>query len=170
MAIIVQKYGGSSVADPDKIRNVAQRAARRYDEGNRVVLVVSAMGDTTDDLIKATVKITNTGKAPAKSVLIDGTPPLGVEIAQGDLRQVYDSIAPAEAKEYRVTLKPKEAGNFSINLRTLYNDDTIGFSSASEQITVTQKERNYLYILVPIIIIIAGIVLFTIKRHKEYSY
>lgn len=134
------------------------------------VITVDKNNVYIDDSIKASVKITNTGKAPAKSVLIDGTPPLGMEIAQGDLRQVYDSIAPAEAKEYRVTLKSKEAGNFSINLRTLYNDDTIGFSSASEQITVTQKERNYLYILVPIIIIIAGIVLFTIKRHKEYSY
>lgn len=124
----------------------------------------------TDETIKATVKITNTGKAPAKSVLVDGTPQLGMEVIEGDLRQVYDSIAPAEAKEYRVTLKPKEAGNYSINLRTIYNDDAIGFSSASEQITVTQKERNYLYILLPVIIVVVGIVLFTIKRHKEYSY
>ncbi len=49
--LIVQKYGGSSLADADKIRNVALRIARSRDAGNNVVVVVSAMGDTTDDLI-----------------------------------------------------------------------------------------------------------------------
>ena len=52
MALIVQKYGGSSLADADKIRNVAQRIAGAKDAGNRVVAVVSAMGDTTDELIE----------------------------------------------------------------------------------------------------------------------
>ncbi len=52
MAIVVQKYGGSSVADADKIRNVARRIAASFKKGNKVVVVVSAMGDTTDDLIK----------------------------------------------------------------------------------------------------------------------
>jgi len=51
MPVVVQKYGGSSVADPDKIRNVARRIASTYDAGNQVVVVISAMGDTTDDLI-----------------------------------------------------------------------------------------------------------------------
>ncbi len=52
MALIVQKYGGSSVADAEKIRNVARRVAKAKNEGNQVVVVVSAMGDTTDNLIK----------------------------------------------------------------------------------------------------------------------
>jgi len=51
MALIVQKYGGSSVADADRIKSVARRIARTKDEGNQVVVVVSAMGDTTDELI-----------------------------------------------------------------------------------------------------------------------
>ncbi|MDO9097854.1 MAG: BatD family protein, partial [Candidatus Methanoperedens sp.] len=134
------------------------------------VITVDKNNVYTDDSIKATVKITNTGKAPAKSVLVDGTPPLSMEVIEGDLRQVYDIIPPMESKEYRVGLKAIETGNYSIHLRTTYNDDAIGTPSDSETITVTQKERNYLYILVPIIIIITGIVLFTIKRHKEYSY
>ena len=50
MALIVQKYGGSSLADADRIRAVATRVAQTQGEGNRVVAVVSAMGDTTDDL------------------------------------------------------------------------------------------------------------------------
>ncbi len=51
MAVIVQKYGGSSVADAEKIRNVARRVAATRGKGNQVVVVVSAMGDTTDELI-----------------------------------------------------------------------------------------------------------------------
>jgi aspartate kinase len=49
--IIVQKYGGSSVADAEKIKRVAERVARTAASGKRVCVVVSAMGDTTDDLL-----------------------------------------------------------------------------------------------------------------------
>ena len=52
MALIVQKYGGSSVADAEKIKNVARRIVETKDKGNEVVVVVSAMGDTTDELIQ----------------------------------------------------------------------------------------------------------------------
>ena len=51
MALFVHKYGGSSVADAEKIVNVARRIASVHDAGNQVVTVVSAMGDTTDELI-----------------------------------------------------------------------------------------------------------------------
>jgi len=49
--VVVQKYGGSSVADVDRIKNVARRIAKKVDEGVKVVTVVSAMGKTTDNLI-----------------------------------------------------------------------------------------------------------------------
>ena len=51
MSLVVHKYGGSSVADAAKILGVARRIARAKDNGSDVVAVVSAMGDTTDDLI-----------------------------------------------------------------------------------------------------------------------
>ncbi|MFA5160466.1 MAG: aspartate kinase [Candidatus Omnitrophota bacterium] len=51
MALIVQKYGGSSVANAEKILRVAQRVIKTKKAGNKVVVVVSAMGDMTDDLI-----------------------------------------------------------------------------------------------------------------------
>lgn len=50
MGIVVQKYGGSSVADADGIKRVAQRIVNTKKQGHEVVVVVSAMGDTTDDL------------------------------------------------------------------------------------------------------------------------
>ena len=49
--IIVKKFGGSSVATPERIMNVARRCIEDYKKGNDVVVVLSAMGDTTDDLI-----------------------------------------------------------------------------------------------------------------------
>ena len=51
MSIVVQKYGGSSVADVTRIRQVADRVMRTKRQGHDVVVVVSAMGDTTDDLL-----------------------------------------------------------------------------------------------------------------------
>ena len=51
MALVVQKYGGSSVADADGIKRVAQRIVATHKAGDRVVVVVSAMGDSTDELM-----------------------------------------------------------------------------------------------------------------------
>ena len=52
MGLIVQKFGGTSVANAERLRNVAQIIADTYRQGNRVVAVLSAQGDTTDDLIE----------------------------------------------------------------------------------------------------------------------
>ncbi|MCO5970091.1 MULTISPECIES: aspartate kinase [Actinoallomurus] len=51
MALVVQKYGGSSVADAESIKRVAQRIVSTKQDGHHVVVVVSAMGDTTDELV-----------------------------------------------------------------------------------------------------------------------
>lgn len=51
MSVIVQKYGGSSVATTEKIKKVAETVIKRQKKGHKMVVVVSAMGDTTDDLI-----------------------------------------------------------------------------------------------------------------------
>jgi aspartate kinase len=69
MALIVQKYGGSSVADADRIKAVRDRIKRTVDAGNQVVVIVSAMGKTTDGLV-----------ALAQSVSTNHTPTL-IEIA-----------------------------------------------------------------------------------------
>ena len=52
MALIVQKYGGSSVSSPEKIKEIAKRVLATKRKGNNVVTVVSAMGDTTDELLE----------------------------------------------------------------------------------------------------------------------
>ncbi|MCX5778619.1 MAG: aspartate kinase [Elusimicrobia bacterium] len=60
MGLVVMKFGGSSVADADKMKKVAARVIDKKKQGNRVVVVVSAPGDMTDDLIAMCEKITAT--------------------------------------------------------------------------------------------------------------
>ncbi len=59
MPVVIQKFGGTSLADPEGIRRCAERAAATRKAGNDVVLVVSAMGDTTDELIELASKVTD---------------------------------------------------------------------------------------------------------------
>lgn len=58
--IIVQKYGGSSVANPERIKKVAERVVKTKRNGAQVVVVVSALGDTTDELLQLAEQITST--------------------------------------------------------------------------------------------------------------
>ncbi len=62
MALVVQKFGGTSVADPDRIREVADHVARTRRRGDEVVLVVSAMGKETDELLHLASQVS---RAPA---------------------------------------------------------------------------------------------------------
>ena len=66
MSLIVQKYGGSSVANPDRIKKVAERVARYKKKNHSLVVVVSALGDTTDDLLTLSEQIT---KKPSRREL-----------------------------------------------------------------------------------------------------
>ena len=70
MPLVVQKYGGSSVADAEKIKNVACRIAGAKDAGNDVVVVVSAMGDTTDELVDLAYKLTDRPPAREFDILL----------------------------------------------------------------------------------------------------
>jgi aspartate kinase len=70
MAIIVQKYGGTSVADAEKIKNVARRVAARHDKGDDLVVVVSAMGKTTDQLIDLAYQMSDEPEDREMDVLV----------------------------------------------------------------------------------------------------
>ena len=68
--IIVQKFGGTSVADTEKIKNVARAVIREKNLGNDVVVVVSAMGHTTDLLVKMAKEISDTPSAREMDMLL----------------------------------------------------------------------------------------------------
>lgn len=59
MGIIVQKYGGTSVGTPERIRRVAEKIIKRQQEGNQMVVIVSAMGKSTDSLIQLAREVTS---------------------------------------------------------------------------------------------------------------
>ena len=148
------------------------KVAEILEEKSNLTTAISVDKDNvkTDDSIKVDIKITNTGKAPATSVLIDGSVPSGLITTEGDLKQGYKKIDAGESEAYTVFLKAIEPGNYSINLKTFYNDDKEGTVSASKPITVTKNEKGYLYVIIPAAIIVIGVILFTVRRHKQYSF
>ena len=70
MALIVQKFGGSSVANAERVMNVARIVTDTYKEGNDVIVVVSAQGDTTDDLIEKAKEINPAGSKREMDMLL----------------------------------------------------------------------------------------------------
>ena len=83
MALIVQKFGGSSVSDPERIRKVADNVARTVKRGHQVVVVVSAMGKTTDDLIRLANAVLTNESGPVEKATTKGDVPL-----KGDNREM----------------------------------------------------------------------------------
>ena len=73
MSLIVQKFGGTSVANAERLFNVANIVTQTYKQGNDVVVVVSAQGDTTDDLIAKANEINpNASKREMDMLLTSG--------------------------------------------------------------------------------------------------
>jgi len=70
MGLIVQKYGGTSVADIERIRNVARRVAKTFDGGNDVVVVISAMAGVTDGLMRMSAQISENPQKRELDVLL----------------------------------------------------------------------------------------------------
>ncbi len=70
MALLVQKFGGTSVADPERIRAVADHVARTVRRGNQVVVVISAMGKETDDLLRIAREVSTTRPGREMDMLV----------------------------------------------------------------------------------------------------
>ncbi len=95
MALIVQKYGGSSVADASSIKRVAKRVAEARRAGNDVVVVVSAMGDTTDELIDLAHQVTPLPPEREMDILLTA----GERISMSLLAMAIDQLG-VEAKSF----------------------------------------------------------------------
>ncbi len=70
MALYVKKFGGSSVATPEKMQNIANRVLRDRRPGDKIVIVVSAMGDTTDDLLALASKVSSVNHGREMDMLL----------------------------------------------------------------------------------------------------
>ncbi len=151
MALIVQKYGGSSVADAEKITKVARRIARTRDQGNQVVVVVSAMGDTTDELIELAYQISETPDNRELDVLLStgevvsstllamalhhmGYPAISLSGAQAGIRtdSAYSRARILKVESRRV-VKELEKGNIVI---------VAGFQGITDEMDVTTLGRG----------------------------
>ncbi|WP_263731383.1 aspartate kinase [Cellulomonas sp. SG140] len=95
MALIVQKYGGSSVSDASSIKRVAKRVAEAKRAGNDVVVVVSAMGDTTDELIDLAHQVTPLPPEREMDILLTA----GERISMSLLAMAIDQLG-VEAKSF----------------------------------------------------------------------
>jgi aspartate kinase len=151
MSLIVQKYGGTSVADAGRIRNVAKRIARTKDQGNQVVVVVSAMGDTTDELINLAYQISekpdsreldvllSTGEVVTSTLLAMalhgmGYPAISLSGAQAGIRtdSAYSRARILQIEPKRV-VRELEKGNIII---------VAGFQGITEDMDITTLGRG----------------------------
>ncbi|MEE9365758.1 MAG: aspartate kinase [Dehalococcoidales bacterium] len=151
MALIVQKYGGTSVADAERIKSVAKRIARTRDEGNQVVVVVSAMGDTTDELIQLACQISekpdnreldvllSTGEVVTSTLLAMalhsmGYPAISLSGAQAGIRTdaAYSGARILQIEPKRV-VKELDKGNIVI---------VAGFQGITDDMDVTTLGRG----------------------------
>lgn len=96
MALIVQKYGGAVLADIDKIRTVAQGIAELYSAGNQIVVVVSAMGQVTDDLVRLAYSV---AKEPTKREM-DMLLSVGERISMSLMAMAIEETGMAKAISY----------------------------------------------------------------------
>ncbi len=88
MSLIVQKFGGSSVSDAEGIKRVARRIIDTKAAGNDVVVVVSAMGDTTDDLLDLAAQLTTNAPAREMDMLLSA----GERISMALLAMAIDEL------------------------------------------------------------------------------
>ena len=84
MALVVQKYGGSSVADLAAMRRVAARVIERHNAGDTVVVVVSAMGDTTDELLDMAGELTDNPPAREMDLLLSAGERISMSAGPGN--------------------------------------------------------------------------------------
>lgn len=151
MTRVVQKYGGSSVATPMKLRRVARRIRESLGEGSEVVVVVSAMGDTTDELIALAHRITGDPPSREMDMLLSsgetitapllamalhaaGTPAISLTGAQAGIRTsgAHRTARIVDIVPQRV-LDELERGNVVV---------VAGFQGATEDMDVTTLGRG----------------------------
>lgn len=142
MGIIVQKFGGSSVESTEKLFNVCKHITKEYDKGNKVVVVVSAQGKTTDNLIKEAKEIDNTLDKRELDVLLSVGEQITISKLAMCLKKIgYDAIS---LTGWQIPIKTDDkygdANILRINLdriqKELYNNRIViiaGFQGINEE-------------------------------------
>ncbi len=98
MSLIVQKYGGSSVQDAESIKRVARRIVDTKNAGNRVVVVVSAMGDTTDDLLDLAADISEQPPLREMDILLSSGERMSMALLAMAIHELGERRSPSPAR------------------------------------------------------------------------
>jgi aspartate kinase len=94
VALIVQKFGGSSLASPEHIKRVARRVADTVEAGHSAAVVVSAMGDTTDNLIDLALKVSSTRPSREMDILLTTGEQISIALLSMALQEIgIDSVS-----------------------------------------------------------------------------
>jgi len=151
MALMVQKYGGSSVADAEKIKAIARRVVAAKEKGDQVVVVISAMGDTTDELVNLAHQITSqpdereldvllsTGEIVSSTLLAMAVKSLGYKAVSlsGAQAGIQTDATYSRARIHTVTpqriLKELEKGNIVV---------VAGFQGVTQEMDITTLGRG----------------------------
>ena len=151
MALIVQKYGGSSVADAGKIKNAARRIAATRDEGNEVVVVVSAMGKTTDNLVSLAYQVNeHPDDRELDALLSTGELVSSTLLAMALAAMGYQAISLSGAQAgIRTTASHRRARILNIEPRRIFRElekgnivIVAGFQGITEEMDVTTLGRG----------------------------
>ncbi|SHK47369.1 aspartate kinase [Desulforamulus aeronauticus] len=90
--LVVKKFGGSSVGDPERIKRVARRVVEEHQKGNQVVVAVSAMGDTTDDLISLAKQVTNNPSEREMDMLLSTGEQISIALLSMAIRDLGSDV------------------------------------------------------------------------------
>ncbi len=151
MALIVQKYGGSSVADAEKIKNVARRIVATRDEGNEVVVAVSAMGKTTDNLVSLAYQVNeHPDDRELDALLSTGELVSSTLLAMTLAAMGYQAISLSGAQAgIRTTASHRRARILNIEPRRIFRElekgnivIVAGFQGITEEMDVTTLGRG----------------------------
>ncbi len=151
MALIVQKYGGSSVADAEKIKNAARRIAATRDKGNEVVVAVSAMGKTTDSLVSLAYQVNeHPDDRELDALLSTGELVSSTLLAMALAAMGYQAISLSGAQAgIRTTASHRRARILNIEPRRIFKElekgnivIVAGFQGITEEMDVTTLGRG----------------------------
>lgn len=151
MSLVVQKFGGSSVADPEKINNVANRVIEYKKAGHQVLVVVSAMGKSTDELIGLASKITKNPTAREMDMLLSTGEQVSIALLAMSIQSKSFAVVSLTGHQAGIQTNRAHGKAKIIDIKTerlkkeLENDNIIivaGFQGISDQDDITTLGRG----------------------------
>ncbi len=151
MGIVVQKFGGTSVADAEKIKNVADAVIREKLNGNKVIVVVSAMGHTTDNLIKLSKEITTKPPEREMDILLSTGEQVSMSLLAMAINEKGHKAVSLNGMQVGIMTEPKHGRARIVDIKQervkkyLDNDEIVivaGFQGITEDGEITTLGRG----------------------------